>query len=493
MGRRFFMQHLHLFQARLNLMTSFWNLERISSLLTLEITSPIQIKKNLEISHLTTDSRTVTTGCLFIAIKGDNYDGHHFISQAIDKGAIAILCETLPDTALPLKDGIIYFQVHSTLNAIRTLAHAYRKQFQIPVIGVVGSVGKTTTKELISSILLGKFEQVHKTEGSQNGFLGIPLTLLQMQASTQIAVIEIGIDDIGAMEQHLTLVEPTHLILTAIGPEHLHQLKTVEIAAEEELKAFDYALKNHLPIAINLSDPYVQKWYKKNQHLLTSTNNCTYALHQNQVADYCAHYSPQSSTLTIHHENEKITFPLPLPGEHHAHNLLAAITLCTFFQLTHEEMKNGLSQFKTAYGRTEIYQFKDNIEIIGDYYNSNPTSIVAGIKLLTEKTNAGTTLAVLGDMLELGEQEESFHREIAATLIHEKINSILLFGNRMKWLQDELKNNGITALHFLTHTALTQHLLNIIKPNDRILIKGSRGMKMETILKELQQKLPKAD
>ena len=432
----------------------FWNTQKIAE--TLKLTHSGQSK---EISDITTDSRAVKPGSLFIAIKGDSMDGHDFIQSAIEKGAVAIIV----DRSVTVPPGISIFQVSSTMNAIRTLAHTYRLSFSIPFVGVVGSVGKTTTKELISSLLHGKFDRVHKTVGSQNGFLGIPLTLLALKRDDQIAVIEIGIDEIGAMEQHLKLVEPTHLIVTTLGPEHLHQLKTVEIAVEEELKAFDYGMNQEKKLAINLADPWVKLWFQAHSTRLLPQNFITYE-------------KAESSFLQI--------YPSPLPGVHNEHNLLGAVTLGTLLGLTREEMEKGLKTFKTAFGRTEIHQLSNDITVIGDYYNSNPTSLVAALELLKSKNK---NHAALGDMLELGTHEEIFHREIAKEIIKNKIDHVYLYGPRMKWLLDELEKQKFSgAIHFETLEDLTLQLKQKIQPHDHVLIKGSRGMKMEVVLKMLQ-------
>jgi UDP-N-acetylmuramoyl-tripeptide--D-alanyl-D-alanine ligase len=432
----------------------FWNTQKIAEILSLPH-APL----DQPIAEITTDSRKVAPGFLFAAIQGDQMDGHDFIPSAIEKGCVAILCEK----PIITPESVTVFQVPSVLNALRSLAHTYRQSFSIPFVGVVGSVGKTTTKELISSILHGKYTHVLKTEGSQNGFLGIPLTLLNLKPQTEAAVIEIGIDDIGAMEQHLALVEPTHLVVTALGPEHLHQLKTVEIAAEEELKAFDYARDQGKKMAINLADPFVKTWFFHNGAKLNSSLFLTY-----EKAD--------QEFLGL--------FPSPLPGAHHEHNLLAAITMGKLLGLTTEQMQTGLKTFKTAFGRTEIHQLPNAVTVIADYYNSNPTSLTAALQLLKSPHK---NLAVLGDMLELGEQEESFHREIAKEILSCRIDGVYLYGPRMKWLLDELvKNHYSQAMHFETHEQLTQVLKANLSPQDQVLIKGSRGMKMETVFKLLQ-------
>lgn len=457
-------------------MSFSWTHRKIAEILDLPFLSDAE---DLPFSKITTDSRAVTPGALFIAIRGDHHDGHDFIPAALEAGAGAVISER------PLPAGAKGFQVASTLGAIRKLAHAWRATFSIPFIAVVGAVGKTTTKELIASILSGRFQRISKTEGSQNGFLGIPLTLLSTPADAEIAIIEIGIDEVGAMTQHLDLVKPTHLILTRTGPEHLHQLKTVEIAAAEELLAFDYALAENRPIAINLSDEFVRKWYEHNEKKIRSFPHATYSLHPEDHADFTGTHDPLMRTLTTSRNSEKLSFPCPLPGEHHAHNLLAAVVISSFFNLTETEIQNGLSTFKTAYGRTEIYPLPGNSELIGDYYNSNPTSALAALQLLTSGDPAETH-AVLADMLELGEQEERFHRELAASLISLKITRVWLYGPRMKWLQDELLRHGFTAVqHFEDHASLGSALKASILPYSKVLVKGSRGMKMEKVVKTL--------
>lgn len=454
-----------------------WSTHRIASILGMPTTG-----KDQNITRITTDSRSVKPGDLFVAIRGDAFDGHDFIPDAVRSGAIAILTERDASAA-----AAITFKVPDTLRAIRTLAHAYRKQFNIPLIGVVGAVGKTTTKELISSLLLGRFKSVLKTEGSQNGFLGIPLTLLQLKAEHEVGVIEIGIDEIGAMDQHLALVEPTHLILTRTGPEHLHQLKTVEIAAQEELRAFDYGLANSIPLAINLSDPFVKNWYESHLTELLKMPHPSYSLIESDQASVTGHFDAGHQRLSVRWAPKTSSFSCPLPGEHHAHNLLAAIVVARLFNLSDEEIALGISRFKTASGRTEIHSLPQGIEVIGDHYNSNPTSLDAALRLLTAKPGSSQTHAVLGDMLELGDDELRFHREVSAPLRALGVTHIWLYGPRMKALESEWKNsisgkNSGKLQHFDTHESLVAALLPTLEPGARILVKGSRGMKMEKVL-----------
>jgi UDP-N-acetylmuramoyl-tripeptide--D-alanyl-D-alanine ligase len=451
-----------------------WTTFRIFETLGLPVTLA-----DTPVTGITTDSRAVKAGNLFVAIKGDTHDGHVFIPQAFSAGAVAVLSEVPAQETDPR-----VIVVPSTLDAIRTLAGRWRRSFDIPFIAIVGAVGKTTTKELSSSILEGRFGRVLKTEGSQNGFLGVALTLLRLRPEDRAAVIEIGIDDIGAMDQHLALVAPTHVLLTRTGPEHLHQLKTVEIAAQEELRAFDHALEHGLPLAVNVSDPFVKNWWSTHQSALRPGQALTYSMDREDGADHLG--IDRDGTIEIVAKDWSVELDCPLPGIHHAHNLLAAVTLSRFFGLSVAEIKNGLSGFKTALGRTEVYRLPDGTTVIGDHYNSNPTSLAAALELLARPGNGHSLHAVLGDMLELGENEEHYHREVASELSRLGIGSIWLYGPRMKWLKNEIDGAGIPgARHFESHADLISSLKPAISPGDRILIKGSRGMRMETVLKAL--------
>jgi UDP-N-acetylmuramoyl-tripeptide--D-alanyl-D-alanine ligase len=461
-------------------------------------------------TQITTDSRAVIPGALFIAIKGDQFDGHQFVGQAVQKGAAAVIIDQeLSDPSI-LEQATV-FLVRSTLDAIRMLSAHHRSQFQIPVVAVVGAVGKTTTKELLASLLRGKFKAVHKTEGSLNGFLGIPLTLLELTPEHQIAVIEIGIDEIGAMEKHLNVVRPTHVILTANGPEHLHQLKTLEIAASEELKAFDYALAHEIPMAINLNDPFVCQWVAQNQKQLDENLCRFYHLNGESLSKaafpntWIGAFDPAAKTVEIKKPAQDLNpfgLECPLPGKHHAHNLLAATVMASFFDLSPDELNAGLKTFKTAFGRTEIYSIETGIEIIGDYYNSNPTSVKAALDLLKQRqTDAqvkyptSKTHAILGDMLELGTDEERFHRELATIIVSLNIDSVWLYGPRMKWLSNELslRHPKISQKHFDSQEPLSAMVKPMLSPGDQVLIKGSRGMRMEKVLESiLGRPLPKS-
>ena len=458
-------------------------------------------------TSVTTDSRKVGPGCLFVAITGEKWDGNEFVEAAIQAGAAGVLCKR--GVVLPVREGLAHFQVDDTLHAYRRLAASWRREFSIPLIAVAGSAGKTTTKELLSSILHGRYSEVLKTQGSQNGFVGIPMTLLELQAKHQAAVIEVGIDEIGAMAQHMTLVAPTAAVLTAIGPEHLEKLQDVPTVAQEEGIALSHVAKNKGLVAIALDDP----WIKPHDATLKDGTKIAFTLssHRGEPQEsteappseiLLGQLSPDQKSLTFQGAGlAQTTVALPLLGKHNASNLLAAISIAAGLGLTSEEILKGLTTFKGAEGRSEIRELPGPSTVICDYYNSQPASVRAGLELLHDLSRNPTQnpsgaasqaqrarWACLGDMLELGEQEEAFHREIAPQLVRLKIENVFLFGPRMRFLFDELRNLKFQGRleHFESLAALGQILVQWTKPGDTLLIKGSRGMKMEEVWKLLE-------
>jgi UDP-N-acetylmuramoyl-tripeptide--D-alanyl-D-alanine ligase len=227
------------------------------------------------VQHFTsvvTDSRKIHAGCIFLAIKGEVFDGHHFIDQAIEQGAKGIVYQR--GSAIKNPRDSYLFPVDDTVEAFRKIAFAWRREFSIPLIAVAGSVGKTTTKEILTSILRGKYSEVLKTVGSQNGFVGIPMTLMDLRTEHQAAVIEVGIDEIGAMKQHMELVGATTAVLTTIGAEHLEKLRDIPTVAQEEGLALSIVAQLGGLVAISLDDP----WIKPHAKTIRMGTKLTYSL-----------------------------------------------------------------------------------------------------------------------------------------------------------------------------------------------------------------------
>ena len=445
-------------------------------------------------TSITTDSRKIIPGCLFVALKGEQFDGHTFIDQALATGAAGVICQ--PGTAVKNEGKAAIYFVDDTLEAYRRLAHYWRKDFSIPMIGVAGSVGKTTTKEFLAAILSGKYKSVLKTQGSQNGFIGIPMTLLELKAEHQCAVIEIGIDEIGAMAKHMELVNPNSSILTAIGPEHLEKLIDLPTVAREEGLALSYVGQHGGMVVINLDDP----WIRPHAKTLRLGRKFCFSMMESGASEAPGvqaargQLTPDGNELEVRfwtQENKK--FKLPIPGAHNAANLLGAVTMAKALGLTTEEIERGLASFSGIYGRSEVKKM-GGMTVICDYYNANPSSVQAGLSLLKDlakkSAEAGSKRwACLADMLELGTDELKLHRELAKQIIEDRVENVLLYGTRMEALLEELKSSQFSGQleHFASQAKLAERLISGVKASDTVLIKGSRGMKMEEVFKLFQK------
>lgn len=437
---------------------------------------------DLTFSEVSTDSRKIPAACLFIALKGDKFDGHDFIAKAIEAGAAGILCESGRMPAA-ITNQVAVFECPDPLVAFRALAKKWRASHLLPVVAVAGSVGKTTTKDLLASLLRGKWSNVLQTQASNNGFLGIPLTLMQLRATHQAAVIEVGIDAPGAMEQHMNIVLPTAAILTAIGPEHLEHLIDIATVTKEESLALEMTADFKGQIVVNLSDQAIAPLAKE----LAAAKPWCFGLNlkPNQMGErvLSGMWNDNLGVLNVTGMGKLETFASPLPGEHNASNLLGAITVAHALGVTPDEMRAGLATCTISYGRSEVHEL-NGVAVICDYYNANPTSMLAAFKMLDQqhnkKSQKGTRWLVLGDMLELGKDEIKMHTDLASAIHSGKYEHVLLYGPRMQHLALQLRGQ-LDVHHAASHDALAKILKDSVKPHDSVLIKGSRGMRMEEI------------
>jgi len=457
-------------------------------------TSTAYPSKNV-FAEISTDSRTVKAKHLFVALKGANLDGNDFVEEAVKKGALGVICERVPPS-LEKKSAAAIFKVPNAEKALRTVAAAWRATLTIPIVAIAGSVGKTTTKDLVAAALQGKFPRTFKTKGSENGFIGIPKNLLAIKQTHQAAVIEIGIDTVGAMAQHIDLVRPAVAAVTAIAAEHLEFLKNIETVAAEELKALDGTVVAGGIAVINLDDELIKlkyPGYKAEQKIAYSLANFIKPrpdVLQGRLALDGASIEVFGESRGLKLSREK--FELPLFGKHNAANLMTAICVSRALDATPDEIRKGLKHFVSSGGRSQIEALPNGAMVICDYYNASPASMAAAMDLLAERVRVGkrkgTTWVCLGDMLELGETEEALHRKLAEKLAAATVGYAYLYGDRMKWLADELKRRrfDISVEHFQTQEDLAIRLKEWLRPDDAVLIKGSRGMQMEKVWDSLR-------
>jgi UDP-N-acetylmuramoyl-tripeptide--D-alanyl-D-alanine ligase len=440
-------------------------------------TAPAEMSR---LDQITADSRDVKPGALFIALVGENSDGHDFVEKARASGAKAVIHRR---DFTPPKD-LISFPVEDTLHAWRLLSKAWRAEVRAPITVVAGSAGKTTSKELLAALFRGKWKHVLQTQASQNGFQGVPTTLLRLEPTTEAAVIEVGIDDKDAMIQHLELVQPDAGLLTSIGPEHLEKLIDLDTVEKEEGLLFTVLEQRKGLAAVNLDDERIARQGKQ----LGAAHQITYSLRG--PATVRGHLEVAGESLFINVEGiapAPVRFPVPLEGSHNALNLLGAIALAHGLGLTPDEMQRGLNTFTPPPGRSEVHHW-NGIKVMADTYNANPTSVTAALETLFAGKLSGETWVCLGDMLEMGTLEETLHRGLAEPLQRYGVKHVFLYGPRMKWLADELKKNSFagTVEHYEAHETMAARLKGSVKPGDRVLLKGSRGMRMENVWKALQ-------
>lgn len=437
---------------------------------------------------VSTDSRAVGHGDLFVALKGDTFDGHDYIKQAVEKGVVAVVCEKYPADAR--QEGIDIFLVENSLTSFRTLARHWREFIDPTVVAVAGSVGKTTTKDLLAAILSGKYKKLISTKGSQNGFVGLPLTLMEIRPETEAAVIEIGIDAPGAMIQHIDLVRPEVSLVTAISEEHLEWLKDLETIAREENLILEETAKAGGTSIINLDDPWIHPLMQsiKDHGKIGFTLGGVPGPHT--VAGHLSGHDLEVEGLG----RQKFSIHCPLPGEHNARNLLGAITCALVLGVTPDEIEEGLSAFAPSGGRSQMETLPNGVKVLCDFYNANPASMRAAFKVAEQNyQKEGTLWLCLGDMKELGTAEESLHRSLAKDILGLKADvRLLTFGDRMRWLHQELETRApkLKISHYSAIEDLVSVLKNDNRPKDFVVIKGSRSMRMERVWEGLKGKTP---
>ncbi|MDF2537905.1 MAG: hypothetical protein K0S76_926 [Herbinix sp.] len=427
-----------------------------------------------EISGVTMDSRQVQRGDLFIATVGERVDGHSFIDDVFDKGALAVICEKAP--ANPKGP---YILVENSLIALKNIAKWYRMQLNIKVVGITGSVGKTSTKEFISSVLTRKYS-VLKTEGNFNNEVGLPLTILKIRDHHEVAVLEMGISDFGEMHRLSEIAKPDICVITNIGQCHLENLGSRQGILKAKTEIFDFMSEDGR-VCINGDDDMLATLQE-----IRGMKPIRFGLNKNNdiYADHILPMGLHGSTCSIHVNDQSFPVSVPLPGEHMVFNTMAAASVGTLLNMTNAEIAEGISMVKPVGGRSNIIWHED-WTIIDDCYNANPVSMKAAIVLL----NMADTrkIAVLGDMFELGSDEVELHKGVGAYAAASNIDVLVCVGKLSSSMYDGAceKFKG-KLLYFETRDKLIESLPAILKKGDTILVKASHGMGFDQVVKALQ-------
>ena len=414
------------------------------------------------------DSRQIKQGSLFLAIPGERVDGHDFIEKCFDSGAVCAICEKAPKNASKP-----YILVPSTLQAVKKIGRAYREKFNIPVVGVSGSVGKTSTKEMLYAVLSQKFK-THKTQGNLNNELGVPLTLLSMPEDTEAAVIEMGISGFGEMTRLSEMAQPTVCVLTIIGCCHLENLGDRDGVLKAKTEMFKNAREN-AEIILNGDDDKLSTGAEGN-----GKRPVFFGL--NSGNDYYAENIENNGeggvSCTLCFDGKKLDVTIPAIGSYMVSNALAAVAVGRLLGLSDEQLKNGVEAYKTVGSRANVVN-TGRLRIIDDCYNANPTSVKASLDTL--KNFSGRTVAILGDMKELGANELSLHYDTGAYAKEIGIDRVISAGPLAKELA-----KGAGDLWFESIEALENELPSLLKDGDTVLVKASHSMHFEKIVEFLK-------
>ncbi len=437
-----------------------------------------------EVSSITIDSRQVEQGSLFVAICGARSDGHTYIGECFNKGALCCISEhVLEGESRP------YIQVKSSLVALKALAELYRSNLDVKVVGITGSVGKTSTKETIASVLAAKY-RVLKTQGNFNNEIGVPLTIFRLKPEDEVAVLEMGISDFGEMTRLTKMAKPDICVITNIGLCHLENLKTRDGILQAKTEIFQSMNPDGIAI-LNGDD----------DKLITVTEvhgkkPVTFGIHNQSgvYADTIENLGLEGMACTLHQVQtadgvSDFAIQIPVAGEHMVYNAMAAACVGAALGLTSVQIQKGIAALETIAGRGHIIR-TERFLILDDCYNANPVSMKSSIDVLA--TAKGRKVSILGDMFELGVNEEQLHYEVGAYLADQSVDVLITAGSLAKQIakgaQEHIHSDSPCEVHsYDTREDLIAALPALLQTGDQILVKASHGMEFPKVIEAIQQ------
>lgn len=435
--------------------------------------------RNREVSNIVIDSRQVEKDALFVAIRGERVDGHKFIPAVYEAGALAVISEEeLPEAAGP------YILVESGEQALKDMAAFYRNGLDCKVVGIVGSVGKTSTKEMVASVLEQKY-RVLKTEGNFNNEIGVPLTIFRLREEHEVAVIEMGISDFGEMHRLSTMTRPDVCVFTNIGMAHLEQLKTRDGILKAKTECFEHMSEGGVVILNGDDDKLSTVKDVNGQSPIfygvgkDAADGIT--VQKTVYATNIENCGLEGMRAVIHTSEDEFFVIIPIPGEHNVYNALAATGVGRHLGLSVEQICAGIQTVATISGRTHMIKVGD-ITLIDDCYNANPVSMAASLDVL--RTAKGRKIAVLGDMGELGENERELHYQVGSHFAEDRIDALFCAGDLSRETARAVQEAGSTpeVYHYDKKEALMTALLPYLSAGDTVLIKASHFMHFPEIV-----------
>ena len=437
--------------------------------------------EELEVENFSKDTRTIQKGDIYIGRKGEKFDGSNFWNQALDAGATAVIISNIQiskEEKEKYKDKTI-IQVEDTFEALYEIAKYKRSLYNIPVIAVTGSVGKTSTKDIIASVVSQKYKTL-KTEGNNNNNIGLPLTILKLK-DHEALVVEMGMNHFGEISLLTNIAKPTLAVITNIGTSHIGNLGSRENILKAKLEILE-GMK--IPrVIINNDNDLLHKWYEENKEKIEIH---TYGI--NNSSDVIAEkieLGEEKSKFVVKTSSEKVNIDVPVGGEHFVYNALCGFMVGKVLGLTAKEIQNGISKFELTKKRMDIRVLKNGATLINDSYNASYESMKASLKYLSSRTDL-RKIAVLGDMLELGDFSKELHEKVGEEVANDNIDVLICRGEFAKNIISKANKNKKTQCILLQNNEeILSKLQEILKEGDGVLIKASNGMKFYEICQKL--------
>lgn len=426
-----------------------------------------EYNRDAEFDAVCIDTRKITKGCLFICIKGERFDAHCFVNEALEKGASAVMIHSDVDV-----DGA-YIKVEDTSRALLALGKYYRSLFDIPVVGLTGSVGKTTTKEFTHLVVSAKYQAI-KTQGNLNNEIGLPQTLFTIDDNIQAAVVEMGMNHFGEISRLTDATRPTLAVITNVGVSHIENLGSRQGILKAKLEICE-GLPDNAPLILNGDNDLLST--VKDDRL----NVVFFGIENGDFRAENIVENEMNTSFDVSYYGNKQHILIPTVGIHNVYNALCAFAVGYFLDIDPQLSAQALSNYVPAGMRQKLVKIGDIISI-EDCYNASPDSMKAALSTL-KSINANKKIAVLADMLELGDYSFEAHSSVGALAGEKKIDYLLAYGEHAKAYVSSAKQNGLeNAFHFDSKQALCDKLLELAQSGDAVLFKGSRGMKLEEVI-----------
>lgn len=443
-----------------------------------EIAKAVNGKLNIDtqeyIDDICIDTRQITPGCLYIAIKGENFDGHDFIEKAFELGAKAVISHN----KIKIDKPVVY--VEDTRLAFGVLSEYYRSLFSIFLVGVTGSVGKTSTKEMIYTVMKHHYN-VLKTQGNLNNDIGVPKTLFNLSEDYKGAVIELGMSNLGEISYLSKLAKPDIGVITNIGVSHLENLKTRENILKAKLEILD-GMKKGSKLILNADNDMLLKVKGKIENTIyVGIDNVNDSdIIAKDIKQLC-----DNTEFTIVYKDKEYTAKIPTIGKHNIYNALVAFVVGVEIGMEEKIILNALLEYKNS-GMRQHMSVRNGIKVIADCYNASPDSMISSLSVIKTVDCKGKRVAVLGDMLELGDTSDKFHRQVGEYVKDYNIDMLYCYGTQAIHIKEGAKNSGFTNIFYTDDKdKLVQRLKDDLEISDAVIFKASRGMRLEEVIERV--------